>query len=669
VFPNVRVGGTDQVSVGITNAAVAPAGTLSVTPSASGAATVSGTIAALAPGGSDSTDILVGLNTGTVGAISGTVTLAGTSAANGTATPLANAPTISLSGAVYREASGTIAPIVAVLHVGDSGVLPLTVVNTAASDGYSEALIAAVSGLSGSINSGTVTATGDILPGGTNTSLALVVSTATAGVESGTATVALTSDGGTGAGSIDGLGTASLGTVSVPVTVTVDNYATAAVSSVSSLLTQTGADTYVLNFGTVQAGTAVGAVALNEANTAAAPADGLDGAWTVAGGAGFTNTGFASFSTLAASTSLSAGTIALNTSQTSTFSETITLTPTDNSGAGFTLAEAPVTVTVKAVVTPAAVAQGDVHMVTFDGLHYDFQALGSYELARSTVAGDPFQVQIHTVSYPLNDLASVIDQVAAQVGNDSLSIALDGAVTVNGAADPALSGAGTTQLFDGGSITALGSGSWRVGWAGGEAMTITTTGSLYLNVSVTLGPNDGPGSMQGLLGSDSGQASDFTLPDGTVLTQPLSEATILGAFANAWSVTPDQSLLTGSIAPPVSAASLGLDGSMAFTAATEAGEVLTGSLGAAVAGAAYQGTAAALAGDVLAGFAAGDRVDITDFSVLGATVVFVPDPSGGAVVVANGAGAVRFGVESLAAGGGFALATDGHGGTMVTAVR
>jgi autotransporter passenger strand-loop-strand repeat protein len=672
VFPNVRVGGIDQASVGITNAAAALAGSLSVVPTASGAATASGTIAALAPGGSDTTDIVAGLNTAAAGALSGTVTLPGTSTAGGVATPLANAPTISLSGAIYREATGTVAPIsLGTIHVGQGTVdLAAVTSNTAPNDGYSEALIATILSASGAISTtaSPAGASGDIAPGKTGTATAIAtVAAAAAGVETGTVDVGLTTDGGTGAGAIDGLGTASLGTIAVPVSVTVDNYAAAVVSAPGGSLTQTGTDTFVLNFGTVQAGAAVNPVTLTEANGAAAPADALDGAWSVSAGAGFANAGFAAFSTLAAGSALTAGTITLNTGQSGSFSETITLTPTDDNGAGFTQAQAPVTVTVKAVVLPAQ-AQGDVHMTTFDGLRYDFQALGAYVLARASAADDPFQVQIHTVAYPLNDLASVIDRVGARIGNDALSIGLDGALTVNGAADPALSLAGTTQLFDGGSVTALGGGAWSVGWAGGEAMTITTTGSLYLNVSVTLGQNEGPGSVQGLLGSDSGQASDIALPDGTVLTQPLSEATILGAFANAWTVAPDQSLLNGAIVAPLPAAPLGLNDSMVFAAATQAGEVLTGSLGAAAAGAAYQGTAATLAGDVLAGFAVGDRVDITDFSPLVATVAFVPNPVGGTVVVANASGAVRFGVEHLAAQVGFTVAADGHGGTIVTAV-
>ena len=55
--------------------------------------------------------------------------------------------------------------------------------------------------------------------------------------------------------------------------------------------------------------------------------------------------------------------------------------------------------------------------------------------------------------------------------------------------------------------------------------------------------------MQGLLGSHSGQATDFQLPNGTVLAQPLSDAEILGVFADAWRVAPGASLLDDTHAP------------------------------------------------------------------------------------------------------------------------
>ena len=53
---------------------------------------------------------------------------------------------------------------------------------------------------------------------------------------------------------------------------------------------------------------------------------------------------------------------------------------------------------------------------------------------------------------------------------------------------------------------------------------------------MSLGPNDQAGSVKGLLGSHSGPGTDFQLPDGTVLAQPLSNEQIVGAYADAWRV-------------------------------------------------------------------------------------------------------------------------------------
>ena len=78
-------------------------------------------------------------------------------------------------------------------------------------------------------------------------------------------------------------------------------------------------------------------------------------------------------------------------------------------------------------------------------------------------------------------------------------------------------------------------------WDTGETLTVVNDGT-YLDLSVGLGANDGPGSVVGLVGPDEGQANDFMLPDGTVLQQPLSTAELYQTFANAWRVTQATSL-------------------------------------------------------------------------------------------------------------------------------
>ncbi len=682
---NVRVGATDAAVIAVTNAAVAPADDLDVSATASGDATVSGSVSGLAAGATDNTSIVVALDTSTAGAKTGTVDLTPVSEPG---TALAT-DSVAVSGSVYREAAAAVAAVDIVVHVGDPGSTALKFSNTDVADGFSEALIASLTAVTGGLSIAAGTKTPDIAAGATDTSLAVGFSTAAAGISNGTATLSIVSDGGTGAASIDGLGETTLPAVTVPINVTVDNLAQASLSSQGGTLKAgSSPGTWTLNLGTMTQGSAAQVTVLSVRNSAGGPADLLGGSFAVDAGDPFTNSGFGSFSDLGAGASANAGSIALSTAQLGTFSETVTLTPTDTEGVDAPTAQAPQTVTITGtIVQPTATAVGDVHMVTFDGLHYDFQATGEFVLARATTLGDSFQIQMRAEEYQANPGTSVATQIAAQLGHDQISFDTVGTATVsvNGIADFAIASHGAQQQLDGGTLTALSSNRYQVAWDTGETLTITNNGD-YLDSSVQLSAQDGAGSIQGLLGSDSGQANDFQMPDGTILAQPVATATLLGSFADAWRVAPATSLLdSGSqdekaqIGMANTQTPLGLMQFMhAVTSsandqiiATGKGEILTGSAAAGmlrqavIPGITFYGRLATLGSEIITNFSSKDFIDITDFGS-GSATLLQPGPTAGTLHVAYGGKSADLTFSGgTIPGRAFQAISDGHGGTLI----
>jgi hypothetical protein len=188
---------------------------------------------------------------------------------------------------------------------------------------------------------------------------------------------------------------------------------------------------------------------------------------------------------------------------------------------------------------------GDVHLTTFDGLHYDFQAAGEFILAQSTVPGDSFLVQARMQPWYNGVSVSITTMVAVQVGSDRVTIGLgrSSPVWVDGHAFTLPSNDAAAYLPAGaGTIRQLTSTSYQITEGTGETVTIGEWGdsrgqTLYATIS---GP---PGAVQGLLGTDSGNlANEFVLPNGTVLQQPLSYSDLYTTWANAWRVTQSSSL-------------------------------------------------------------------------------------------------------------------------------
>ncbi len=205
---------------------------------------------------------------------------------------------------------------------------------------------------------------------------------------------------------------------------------------------------------------------------------------------------------------------------------------------------------------------GDPHLTTFDSRPYSFYAVGEFVLAQSTVVGDSFDVQIQTRPQNAGSVASIISEVAAKLGDRNVTFDLDRAhagesfVWIDG--HPASLSAGNRVVtLDAGRIVEISPSDYQVIWDTGETLEVTDAGSC-LEVTASLSPKDGPGSVEGLLGSDSGWDSDFQLPNGAILDPQISMSVIDGVFADAWRVTDATSLFDAGAADVPEPASLSL---------------------------------------------------------------------------------------------------------------
>jgi VWD domain-containing protein len=196
---------------------------------------------------------------------------------------------------------------------------------------------------------------------------------------------------------------------------------------------------------------------------------------------------------------------------------------------------------VRANLSGVGDGHGDVHMTTFSGLMYDFQAVGDFVVLQSLGASSPWQIQVRTISAA--GATSITEVLGTRLGDDhvTFSVGRNTVVHINGAADTSLQ-VGDIQRLSGGTLARPSSNFYELDWNDGRSVTVTDFNGWFLDWTVALGPQYGPGSVHGLLGSYTGPASDFQLPNGTVLGW-LKDDQIRTFYADAWRVAPGQSLL------------------------------------------------------------------------------------------------------------------------------
>ncbi|WP_435204567.1 VWD domain-containing protein [Micromonospora sp. bgisy143] len=193
-------------------------------------------------------------------------------------------------------------------------------------------------------------------------------------------------------------------------------------------------------------------------------------------------------------------------------------------------------------------SNGDPHLVTFDRVAYDFQAVGEFTLVAAT-GGEPLEVQVRQSPMAGSRSASVNSAVAFRIGAHRVALTLtEGTTRVHVDGTPVAAPPERTDLA-GGNLTRRPSDTgetdgYDVTWPDGSAAAVDQIGRYGYRVLVRLA--DGrAGKVRGLLGDFDGDPADDIAPaGGAALAQPVPFAALYPAYADSWRIAPDRSLFS-----------------------------------------------------------------------------------------------------------------------------
>jgi len=207
--------------------------------------------------------------------------------------------------------------------------------------------------------------------------------------------------------------------------------------------------------------------------------------------------------------------------------------------------------------TPIAWAVGDPHLLTLDGVGYDFHAIGEYVLLRGTGSFSGFEIQSR-MGPVLDSNDNVVPNVSANIAiaaraANGMAVMIDATdalpLSIGGVAwaldDGAFIDVGDDRVFrQGDTYTLVFAGAdGTVGEGDARLSVVVRDGFVDVGVQISA---DMAGQVEGLLGDGDGNPdNDIARANGDVLERPLAFEDLYGGFRDDWRVTTEnQSLFT-----------------------------------------------------------------------------------------------------------------------------
>ncbi len=190
---------------------------------------------------------------------------------------------------------------------------------------------------------------------------------------------------------------------------------------------------------------------------------------------------------------------------------------------------------------------GDPHLRTFDGLGYDFQAVGEFLYLQSTQDPTEMTIQIRLGPWPGSKRIATNKALVTSVGGDIVEINVENTPRLSINNTPVtMADKEIIQLKNGCKIYAETQSKYWIIWKD-NSMAEVRMHSRYLDVFVSL-PDNRKGLIKGLLGnSDGDKTNDLQTRDGSKtfdIANKLTKGELYNEFGNSWRITQAESLFT-----------------------------------------------------------------------------------------------------------------------------
>jgi hypothetical protein len=201
---------------------------------------------------------------------------------------------------------------------------------------------------------------------------------------------------------------------------------------------------------------------------------------------------------------------------------------------------------------PSGFSHGDPHLMTFYGVHYNFQGSGDFILATNEKIITPngeakILIQARQKPVPGDSSVAFNTAVAAKMGRVSVAVCAPARIEVNG--KPQVIPDGKSVAFPDAVLVSRKGDFYTIMGPGRQAIKAHIYGD-HTDASFYLGSVDRE-SVRGLLGAAAGHPFNLAMRNGTVLPDTLRYKPDFMNYGESWRVGPNESLLckAGAVAP------------------------------------------------------------------------------------------------------------------------